>query len=163
MSDSIIYEAQPIPPEDPNDQSRKQRMAILGAIGFAVVLLLGIGLGTAIFNGSEDEPLADSDITPVTTPPTRDDVSTTTVAPSRSRSFGAEDSTGGYSIVPRGPRGEPTPPLPQADFIWQRIVLDLGAGGRNHIQQVTAVGNGFIATGFHYDEQNGTEQTRCVE
>ena len=32
VTDSIIYEAQPIPPEDPNDAGRKRWSAILGAV-----------------------------------------------------------------------------------------------------------------------------------
>ena len=47
MSDSIFYEAQPIPPEDPGDSSRKKRTAILGSIGLVVLpfgaMLLTLG------------------------------------------------------------------------------------------------------------------------
>jgi len=161
VSDSIIYEAQPIPPEDPGDRSQKKRTAILGTIGLVVLLLVGIAFGAAIFRGTGEDPLADTENTRVTRPPTRDDVTTTTVPLTQNRSFGSEDSTGGYAIAPRPPRGEPTPPLARITFDWERIVLDLsdGDGSRStYIQQVAAIGDGFVALGMSYNEQDGTGQ-----
>ncbi len=124
MSDSIIYEAQPIPPEDPGDRSQKKRTAILGAIGLVVLLLVGIAFGAAIFRGTGEDPLADTENTRVTRPPTRDDVTTTTVPLTQNRSFGSEDSTGGYAIAPRPPPGAPPPPQPPVTLDREPIVLD---------------------------------------
>lgn len=158
MSDSIIYEAQPIPPEDPKDRSRRQRTSILGAIALIVVLLAGVALGTTIFSGSDGDPLADDTTTTVTQPPTRDDSPNPTVPPTQNRSFGSEDSTSGYSIAPRPDRGEPTPPLPPIEFDWDRVELNLAGTGVNYLQQVIAVDNGFVALGMSFDDQEGTEQ-----
>lgn len=141
VSDSIIYEAQPIPPEDPGDSSRRRRSAIFGGIALVALLLVGVAFGAALFRGDpEPDPVADTEQTerrPVTT--------TTSIA----SPFSSLDQRGGDSISrparPGGDVGTPTPALPQQTFTWEKVTLDIPAAQEGWLQGVYATEDGFLA------------------
>ncbi|NNL68862.1 MAG: hypothetical protein HKO70_02755 [Acidimicrobiia bacterium] len=141
MSDSIIYEAQPIPPEGPDDSSRRRRSAIFGGIALVALLLVGVAFGAALFRGdAEPEPIADTEQTGLKP------VTTTTVVPSP---FSSLDQRGGDSISrparPGNDVGTPTPPLPQQSFTWEKVTLDLPAAQEGWLQGVYPTDDGFLA------------------
>ncbi|MDH3605980.1 MAG: hypothetical protein OER12_03200 [Acidimicrobiia bacterium] len=153
MSDSIIYEAQPIPPEGP--QEGRRWSAIFGGVALIAVLLIGVAFGAALFRGDDEpDPLADPDPNqPTVTVPQV----TTTVAQSPFADRFARDESGAYSTRPGrggggGDVGAPTPALPAQEFTWEKITLDLPAGAEAYLQGVYAVNDGFIAIGTAYNE-----------
>ncbi|MBT8194445.1 MAG: hypothetical protein KJP22_13655 [Acidimicrobiia bacterium] len=161
MTDSIIYEAQPIPPEDPNDAKRKRWSAIFGAVSIVAILLIGVAVGASLFRGSETEPIADGDPTATTLAATP----LTTVAKSPltdrySRAQGGSNlaaSEDGAATRPARPGGTdvgtPTPALPPQDFTWERITLDLPEGQESYLHGVYATNDGFLALGFVWSER----------
>jgi hypothetical protein len=159
VTDSIIYEARPIPPRDPKDGRRQKWSAILGAAAVITVLLVGVAFGAALFRGSDEpDPLAEAD----PTKPTVTVQTTTTVANSplasrdqRSRGiFGAGDSESFTRPArPGGDVGTPTPALPAQEFNWDRVTLDLPEGEEAYLQGVYAVDGGFLALAISYDAQ----------
>lgn len=164
MTDSILYEAQPIPPEDPQDRQRQRRMAIAGGIALIVVLIAGVALGASLFRGGDDDPLAET--TPTST--SRDaDLTTTTVATDApfytggQRSESSTDDRGAATRPgrPGGDVGTPTPPLPQQEFTWDQISLDLPAGQESYLQGVYAIDGGFLAIGMTWSEFGGQQLT----
>lgn len=155
MTDSIIYEAQPIPPHDP-DSGRRKWSAIFGAVAVIALLLVGVAFGATLFRGEDEpDPLAEPDPTQTTltsrTP-------TTVVSPLFSRDqrssrgfFGGAES----SIQPARPGGDagtPTAPLPPQEFTWEKVTLDLPEGDEAYLQGVYAVDDGFVALGMSYSE-----------
>ncbi len=165
VTDSIIYEAQPIPPEDPKDAKRKRWSTIFGAVSIVAVLLLGIAFGAALFRGdTEPDPLAEADPTkPTVTVQTTTTVIRSPLADRIQRfrggaNFATED--GAASTRPGRPGGDvgtPTAPLPPQDFQWERITLDLPAGQEAYLQGVYPVGDGFIALAMSWSETGGQD------
>ena len=144
MTDSIIYEAQPIPPEDPEDRGRQRRIAIWGGLAVVALLIAGVVLGAALFRGGDETELQTEPTTSTLPPAPADGDSTPTTVvgsgPFADRLFpsGADNSeslSGGGDFVSRPARpprggdvGTPTPALPQQSFSWDRVTLDLPAG-----------------------------------
>jgi hypothetical protein len=164
VTDSIIYEAQPIPPEDPKDAKRKRWSAIFGAVSIVAILLVGIAFGAALFRGDDDpEPLAEAD----STKPTVTVQTTTTMLRSpladRTQRFGGGDyasEDGAASTRPYRPGGDvgtPTPALPIDEFTWERVTLDLPEGQEAYLQGVYPVGDGFIALAMSWSESGGQD------
>jgi hypothetical protein len=166
VTDSIIYEAQPMPPEDPHDRGRQRRVALLGGVAVVALLIAGVVLGAALFRGGDDtEPLTD----PTTsTQPSNGNPTPTTTASSgpfadrlaRSESDGRLFGGGDYATSPARPGGgadvgTPTPPLPQQSFEWQKITLDLPAGEEAYLQGVYEIDDGFVAIGMGWSEAQG--------
>jgi len=152
VSDSIIYEAQPIPPEGP--QEGRRWSAIFGGIALIAVLLIGVAFGAALFRGDDEpDPLADPDPSQPTVvlPQT-----TTTVVQSPFADRFARDESGAYSTRPGrgggGDVGAPTPALPAQDFTWEKITLDLPAGEEAYLQGVYPIDDGFIAIGTSWSD-----------
>ncbi|MGI9610360.1 MAG: hypothetical protein ACR2NL_08695 [Acidimicrobiia bacterium] len=161
MTDSIIYEAQPIPPEDPKDARRKRWSAIFGAVSIVAILLIGIAVGATLFRGSADpEPIAESE----TTSTSNADTPLTTVVRSPlterySRLQGGTNlaaSEDGAATRPARPAGAdvgaPTPALPPQEFGWERVTLDLPDGQESYLHGVYSVDDGFLALGFSWSE-----------
>ena len=169
MTDSIIYEAQPMPPEDPKDKRRQRRIAVLGGVAVVALLIAGVALGAVLFQGGDEtDPIADGTTTTLPSTTNDGDATPTTVAGSGpfSQRFqrGEDDSRGalGGDYITRPARpgggadvGAPTPPLPQQSFSWEKITLDLPAGEEAYLQGVYAVDGGFIAIGTGWSESQG--------
>jgi hypothetical protein len=161
VTDSIIYEAQPIPPEDPRDAKRRRWSGIFGAVSIVAILLIGIAVGAALFRGSADpEPIAESEpfTTLAATPSTT--VAKSPLAERYARAQGGSNlaaSEDGAAIRPARPRGAdvgaPTPPLPSQEFTWERITLDLPEGHEAYLQGVYPFEGGFLAIGFSWADE----------
>ena len=151
VSDSIRYEAQPIPPRQPDQGTRWS--AILGSIAAIAVLLAGVAFGATLFRGSDEpDPRAQADPTATTLAPR---TPTTLGSPLASRDQRAEGRFGyGSSDMasrpysPDRPAGPPTPPLPVQEFTWEKVTLDLPGSAEAYLQGVYAVDDGFIALGI---------------
>jgi len=148
VTDSIIYEAQPIPPEEPEDQNRQRRRAIFGGAALIIMLLVAVVVGASLFGGNDEpDPEADADLTATS----RDQTVTTVATPARDRTQTYRNEGGGDAASsPYRPRSEapPTPPLPSQEFNWQMVTLDLPAGEEVWLQGVYAVDDGFLAFGL---------------
>ena len=161
MTDSIIYEAQPIPPEDPGDAKRRKWSAIFGAVSIVAILLVGVAVGASLFRGDDPEPIAEADPTPTTvavTPLTTVVQSPLTDRYSRAQGGGnlaaSEDGAATRPARPRGADvGAPTPALPAQEFTWEQITLDLPEGQESYLQGVYAVGDGFLAVGLSWSDE----------
>jgi len=157
VTDSILYEAQPIPPHDPMDGKRQRWSAIFGAVSVIAVLLVGVAFGAALFRGSEQpDPLADPDPSrPTVTVQTTTTIATSPLASRDQRSRGFFGSGDGESYIqparPGGDVGTPTPELPAQDFRWERVTLDLPEGSEAYLQGVYAVEDGFLALAMSYE------------
>ena len=153
VSDSIIYEAQPMPPEGP--QGRRWS-AVFGGVALIAVLLIGIAFGAALFRGDDEpDPLADPDPNqPAVTLP---QVTTTAPQSPLTQSLRGGGDSAEYSTRPARPGGgdvgAPTPALPPQDFVWEKVTLDLPAGEEAYLQGVYAVDDGFVAIGMAWNEQ----------
>ncbi len=161
MTDSIIYEAQPIPPRDPRDGKRQKWSAIFGAVAVIAVLLVGVAFGAALFRGTaEPDPLAEPDPTQPTATLQTTTTTTTSGSPLASRAQRSESFLGGgdHAIsrpaLPGGDVGAPTPPLPAQEFTWERITLHLPEGEEAYLHGVYAVNDGFLAVGMSWSEEN---------
>jgi hypothetical protein len=158
VTDSIRYEAQPIPPREPDQGTRWS--AILGSIAVIAVLLGGIAFGATLFRGSDD-PQAEADPT-VTTAGFR--TTTTLGSPLANRDqraegrfgFGAGD-VASRPYYPDRQAGPPTPPLPTQEFTWQKVTLDLPGSSEAYLQGVYPVDDGFIAIGIRSPEGGAQE------
>jgi hypothetical protein len=160
--ETIIYPAQPLPPDEPGGQKRS---LALGVGALVIILVLGAtALAVNLFSRSD----APDPTTPVADPvPTtraepeqtgRDGqmaspVPPTTLAPSRPQPYfraegGGGDAAGVYPARPRE-MGPPTPALPTKDFSWDKVQISDSAGYINSIQWL---GDRYLALGNRYDE-----------
>ena len=161
MTDSIIYEAQPIPPEDPKDANQRRWSSIFGAVSIVVILLVGVAVGASLFRGDDPEPIAEADATPTTvavTPLTTVVKSPLTDRYSRAQGGGnlaaSEDGAATRPARPGGADvGTPTPALPPQEFTWEQVTLELPDGHESYLHGVYAVGDGFLAVGLTWSDE----------
>lgn len=161
MTDSIIYEAQPIPPEDPRDAKRRKWSAIFGAVSIVAILLVGVAVGASLFRGDNPEPIAEADPTPTSvadTPLTTVVRSPLTDRYTRAQGGGnlaaSEDGVATRPARPGGADvGAPTPALPPQEFTWEQVTLDLPEGHESYLHGVYAVGDGFLAIGLSWSDE----------
>jgi hypothetical protein len=156
VTDSIVYEAQPIPPREPRDTKRQKWSAIFGAVAIIAVLLVGVAFGAALFRGNDEpDPLADPDPTePTVTVQTTTTLANSPLASRDQRSRGIFGGGDAESFTrPAGAVGTPTPALPAQEFTWDRVSLDLPDGEEAYLQGVYAVGDGFLALAMSHDAQ----------
>lgn len=144
--ESIIYPAQPIPPEGPGGRKRSAGALVAGAL--AIMLILG-ATAFAVNVFSSDDPAADTEPTQTTLP----GETTTTIASDRDSRVIGED---GALSAPDRPRavGTPTPALPTTEFTWQQVELPGGTG--SYLNSLQWVGDRFIALGNTWDGNRST-------
>ncbi|MGI9648632.1 MAG: hypothetical protein ACR2OI_08955, partial [Acidimicrobiia bacterium] len=147
MTDSIIYEAEPIPPEDPEDGRRQRRRAMFGGAALIVLLLVAVVVGASLFSGNDEpEPMADDDQTQTSLAQTTTTLAGTTTPGRLDRSEGGGDAAT-YPARP-GIDAPPTPPLPMEEFAWEMVTLEFPAGQDGWLQGVYAVDGGYLAFGI---------------